>query len=187
MISTALSWSFPVTANNQHILVEPICEKGLNPCNPQGWYQKGVYLRALANTAQLAPFTAADIARRVRDSAVAAVKTCDSGVNGRECAYVWDGDANWERKRGKRAVLDGPSEALNALSVLLGLLVDEPGRRGFAMNRTVESGGGEESEGDEGGGSGQGESQGDGDGGSAGTTTRVAVGWMVVGLVAALF
>ncbi|KXX75764.1 hypothetical protein MMYC01_207805 [Madurella mycetomatis] len=202
---TALDFasSFPFTHSDQRILVEYNCEFGSQPCNPETHFYKGIYLRALANTAQLAPFTRDDIARRFRDSSEAAVNVCNGGASGRACAYKWNMDANWEKKRavdgdeGGESMV-GPPEEMNALSVLLGLLVDEPALKGFATNETVtqgeEGGGGDRGSGtedgsqDNGGGSSSGDgSQGNGNGGSAGTTTRVAVGWMVGGLVAALF
>ncbi|KAL2140496.1 hypothetical protein VTI28DRAFT_3739 [Corynascus sepedonium] len=186
---TALEFanSFPFTHDDQRILVEYNCEFGSEPCDTETHFYKGIYLRALANTAKLAPFTRDDIARRFRDSAEAAVKVCDGGTNGRACGYKWNMDASWEKKRavaddeeGER--MEGLPAEMNALSVLLGLLVDEPASKGFATNETVIKGRGE----GEGSGTGD-ESQGNGNGESVGTTTRVAIGWMVGGLVAALF
>ncbi|KAK4153153.1 glycoside hydrolase [Chaetomidium leptoderma] len=184
-----LASSFPFTRSDQRILVEYNCETGFHQtCNPGIHFYKGIYLRALANTAQLAPFTRDDIARRFRDSAEAAVQVCNGGPSGRACAYKWNMDANWE----KRAVNNdegpgGAPEEMNALSVLLGLLVDEPASKGFATNATVTQGEAGKGGGDGGAGNGDGsQGNGTGNGGSAGTTTRVAVGWMVGGLVAAL-
>ncbi|KAK3292821.1 glycosyl hydrolase family 76-domain-containing protein [Chaetomium fimeti] len=202
MTRRALATDFPATTTTgELVLVEPGCEAPSPytfPCDPQEHYGKGAYLRALAGTAQLAPFTRGEIARRVRDSAVAAVRVCEGGLRGRACSFVWNMDPGWENRAAGSDDLGiygpgAPAEQMNVLSVLVGLLVDEPAVGGFARDLTVGQGGeggdGEGGDGSQGDGDGSGNgdgSQGNGDGGSAGTTRRVAAGWVVAGLVAAL-
>ncbi|KAH6847512.1 glycosyl hydrolase family 76-domain-containing protein [Chaetomium sp. MPI-CAGE-AT-0009] len=185
LATRTLNFDFPMSKKWERILVEYECETrpgGRPACTPQTHYNKGAYLRALASTARLAPFLGGDIVRHIRDSAAAAVAVCDGGETGRACGFVWNRNV-WRRRavsgddsdddeeeedRGIYGPGGGPAEEMNALSVLLGLLVDEPASRGFATGPGVKP-------------------PGNGDRGSAGTTTRVAVGWMVAGLVAALF
>lgn len=154
---------------------------------------KGILLRALASTAQLAPFLHDKIVTNgLKATAEAAVEACTGGsTGGRECAFAWTAENSGEYK-----FKIGPPAEMNALSALLGLLVDEAAPKGFATNATASAASGSggsgsgtgTGSGSGGSGSGSGStSQGNGDGGSAGTTTRVAVGWILAGLVAALF
>ncbi|KAL2127442.1 hypothetical protein VTI74DRAFT_10738 [Chaetomium olivicolor] len=171
-------------------LVEIACEGSKSiTCNSDMVFYKGITMRALASAATLAPFLRDQLMREaLRPSAEAAIKTCDGGVNGRECGFRWAEPGAGEKKTGV------PME-MNALSAVLGSLVDDD--RAYHPLATNESenanrGGGARSGGSQigsesqtGTGSGAGDGA-DGDGKSAGATTHVAVGLVVAAFVAAL-
>ncbi|KAK4044185.1 glycosyl hydrolase family 76-domain-containing protein [Parachaetomium inaequale] len=174
-------------------LVERACERpSKTACSWDMVFFKGIALRALASAAQLAPsFGAANhnVTRVLRTTAEAAAKTCDGGERGRACAFRWAGVVEGE-EASEWAV--GPPVEVNALAAVMGVLVGEA--RGLAtVNETAGGqGGGEGSgsgsgSGSEGGsGDGNSEGAGNGDDGSAGASTRVGMGLVLAGLLAAL-
>ncbi|KAK4197652.1 glycosyl hydrolase family 76-domain-containing protein [Triangularia verruculosa] len=157
------------------------CEGRDGACSSDMLFFKGMVTRFLASTVQVAPFTKDRINEVLKTNAEAAVKTCTGGDNKRQCSFSW--------AKGKfHDSTDLPSQ-LNALSALTVLLQDEVSQKSFATNATSNPGGG--SEGGNGSGSnnqgnGGQDQNGNGNGGSAGTTTRVTVGVLLAGLVAAL-
>ncbi|GAB1319300.1 Mannan endo-1,6-alpha-mannosidase [Madurella fahalii] len=200
LTNRTLSVFFP-----DRIHVEVACE-GVErtTCNSAMRFFKGVTLRSLASVVQLAPFLRGTITSgALRGSAEAAVEACDQGASGRECGFRWAGPA--ETVEGQMV---GAPEQMNALSALVSMLVDEAAGKGFATAEDADQVGGDGG-GDDGGnggdgedqageGAGQGDGNGDqngngnenenqnGDGDSAGVRMSVALGWVVVGLVAAL-
>ena len=202
LLDRSLEFFFP-----DKILNERPCEDG-GACNPDMRFYKGVFLRALASTLRLAPFTreAVDKSGALKATAEAAVKACEGGTRGRECKFEWGGGEQSEEGKGKRAVERAVArragdddnkgtakvpEEMNALSALLGMLVDEVAQKAIATKETAtdqEGQGDGSGSGNGGPGSGSGGAEGaKGDGESMGAMTRVTVGWMLVGLVAAVF
>jgi mannan endo-1,6-alpha-mannosidase len=165
------------------------------PCETSGYctadmqFFKGVALRSLASAAQLAPYLRDSISSKLRTTAEAAVKTCDGGKEGRECAFRWAGAAV-DEDQGVEAKITGAPVEIDALSaVLVGGLLDEGAQRGIVTNATARAGGGSggvgsgSGSGSEGAGGGSG---GNGDGKNAGASVKVGMGLLLAGLVAAL-
>lgn len=144
----------------------------------------------------------------MKATAEAAVKACEGGTTGRECRFEWVGGEQSEEGQGKRAVERAVArragdddnkgtakvpEEMNALSALLGMLVDEVAQKAIATKETATDQGSEGSENGSGGGNGaSGSGSGGGEGGkgddeSMGTMTQATIRWMLAGLVMALF
>ncbi|KAJ4300078.1 hypothetical protein N0V88_002747 [Collariella sp. IMI 366227] len=179
LTNTTLAIYFP-----SGIIVELLCE-GPRGCDHRMTFYKGMTLRALMSVANLAPFLRDQIVRdALQPSAEAAVKTCNDGSNGRECAFRWTGDRGSE-KPGAAPI------AMNALSALLGMSIDERYHVPLATNATKNAAGPLElsDDGGEDGGSDSGSdarNQGVEDSKSAAATTHVAVGLMMAAFIAAL-
>jgi hypothetical protein len=147
---------------------------------------KGIALRSLASAAQLAPQLLRDaLATGFATTARAAVGRCAGGEEegGRECAFRWVGgeDGDGEEEEGPEE--GGLQAEMNALSAVMAVLGDEPGRREVGTAATVRAGG--DGEGGDGAGSG-GEDGGSGDGENAGAAVRVGMGLLLAGLAAAV-
>jgi hypothetical protein len=69
------------------VMVE-ICEPN-QKCDVDQWSFKAYLSRWLATSAQLAPFTAAQIMPWLQHSATAAAKQCDGGSNQNQCGSRW--------------------------------------------------------------------------------------------------
>jgi mannan endo-1,6-alpha-mannosidase len=89
---------------------ELACES-VGTCTPDMIAYKGFAHRFLAETASLAPYTAATIMPVLRTSAAAAVAQCTGGSNGRFCGFKWDS-----------GVYDGTTGACQQMDVLGALL-----------------------------------------------------------------
>lgn len=164
-------------------MTEVSCEGTAKGCNPDMRFFKGITIRALASVAYLAPQQRETLAEGgLRDSAAAAVKTCEGGERGRECGFVWaDGE-----ERGEKMV--GAPEEMNVLSALVGMLGGEVAGRELVTSGEGGEDGEEGSGGDGNGGNGGDEAEGGnggGDGGSAGASTRVGMGLVLAGVFAA--
>lgn len=179
-------------ARDGGVLSEISCEiDDRTTCTDDMRLFKGITLRSLASAAQMAPFLRDTIAPKLKSTAAAAVKACDGGLRGRECAFRWaDGDEG-------AAKLTGVREEMNALSaVLVGGLGSDAGVRGVVTSKTVGTssagggGGAQAGNGTAGSGSGTGGSEGAGNGGeggkNAGAAVRVGMGLLFAGLAAAL-
>ncbi|KAG7287514.1 hypothetical protein NEMBOFW57_007026 [Staphylotrichum longicolle] len=101
-------------ARDGGVLSEISCEIGdKTTCTDDMRLFKGIALRTLASAAQMAPFLRDTVAPKLKSTAAAAVKACDGGLRGRECAFRWsDGDKG-------AAKLTGVREEMNALSAVL--------------------------------------------------------------------
>jgi mannan endo-1,6-alpha-mannosidase len=152
-------------------------------------FMKGIMLRSLASVAYLAPALRETLAAGgLRDTAVAAVATCEGGEGGRECGFVW-ADAVEREEEGQEKIVGAP-EQMNVLSALVGVLGGEVAGRGLVTEGTAGTGGGEEGGSGKGDGAGSGgeagAGNGGGGGGSGGASMRVGMGLVLAGLFAAL-
>ena len=96
------------------ILFEP-CENG--KCNVDQRSFKGYFIREMAATAELAPFTHDLIVAKIAKSAQAAVKTCTGGKSGNKCGLRWTTGVNDGST--------GVGESMSALEVVQSNLVDK--------------------------------------------------------------
>jgi mannan endo-1,6-alpha-mannosidase len=165
---------------------------------------KGILLRSLVSAVRLAPFLHEAALPALRANAEAAVKACAGGPNGRKCGFRWttDDDGDGDDTDGEEEEEDdddddgGAPAELNALSALLGTLVDEAAGKALLTNATAGtagSGSGSDAgltsgSGSSGGqGAGNAESTGNDDGKSAGSATRPVLALVLAGgVVAAL-
>ncbi|KAK4183481.1 glycoside hydrolase [Podospora australis] len=155
--------------------IEVACELR-STCTPDMVFFKGIFLRAFANVAQLAPFLHDDLTEAFKTNAEAAVKTCTGGDNGRRCGFTWaeEGDDGEGKIPG----------TLNALSALDVLLIDEVSQKSLST-APGGSGSGSGSEGGNGNNNGAGNSAQEKPAGSGGSATRVTAAMLFVGLFAA--
>ncbi|KAK3306717.1 glycosyl hydrolase family 76-domain-containing protein [Chaetomium strumarium] len=194
-LTNATLTHFSSSPSSSGILVERACE-ARGTCTTDMLFFKGILFRSLASAVRLAPFLHGAALPALRANAEAAVKACASGgPNGRECGFRWtttttDGDDDDKK---------GPPAELNALSALLGMLVDEAAGKAMLTNATAgtaaysKSGSGSSGKGsggddDTGTGTGKtGSTASSTDSGkSAGSATRAALGLVLAGVVAAL-
>ncbi|KAK4234266.1 hypothetical protein C8A03DRAFT_37975 [Achaetomium macrosporum] len=183
-------------SSDDGILIEQACESR-GSCTTDMLFFKGILLRSLASAAQLAPFLHDTALAALRGNAEAAVKACAGGQNGRECGFRWtttdDDDDDDDGEDGEDDNMTGAPAELNALSAVLGTLVDELAGRALVTNATAGTAGSGTGSGSSGGGSGSGGgegtgsagSTGNGDGRSAGSVTRAGLGLILAGFVAA--
>lgn len=161
-------------ANGTHVEIpcESLTRK--DACTPDMKFFKGITLRSLANVAQLAPFLRDGIVKTLKTNAEAAVKTCTGGDNGRQCGFSW-------LREGDDGLGDAPG-ALNALSALDVLLIDEVATKALSKGSVSPGPSGSGSENGTGGGNAEQQKP----KGSAGSATRVAAAMIFAGLFAAL-
>jgi mannan endo-1,6-alpha-mannosidase len=119
--------------NDKGVPVEADCESRQS-CTTDMMAFKGVLLRSLASTAQLAPFTGSIYGPLLESSALAAAGSCNDagGDKGAECGFVWTG--------GEDDGSYGVGQQLNALSALSVMFADQAS--GPGANNTSGGGGG---------------------------------------------
>lgn len=171
MANTTLDVFFP---NGTHVEIpcESLTRK--DACTGDMKFFKGITLRSLANVAQLAPFLRDGIVKTFKTNAEAAVKTCTGGDNDRQCGFSWlrEGDDG----------LGDAAGALNVLTALDVLLIDDVAQKVFAKG-SVSSGSSGSSSGN---GMDGGDAQQQKPSGSAGSVTGVTAVMILAGLFAAL-
>lgn len=99
-----------------NIMSEVACEP-TQSCNNDQPSFKAYLSRWMAATAQIAPFTEAQIMAKLRASAIGAAAQCSGGSNGRTCGRRWYQQA-WDGK-------SGPGEQMSALSVIQANLIQK--------------------------------------------------------------
>jgi len=108
------------------IPVEVACEtESSMRCKTDMMPYKGLLIRAMISTAQVAPFTHAKIVPLLKSAAAAAAKSCD----GATCGFRWTTGSYDQSK--------GVGQQMNALAALSALLVDEAGVQGPATSTTA--------------------------------------------------
>lgn len=98
------------------IMSEVACEP-LQSCNYDQPSFKAYLSRWMAATVQIAPFTEANIMRRLKASAIGAAGQCSGGANGRTCGRRW-AETTWDGKA-------GVGEQMSALSVIQATLIQK--------------------------------------------------------------
>lgn len=83
---------------------------------------KGYVARWMAQVTQLAPHTRDKIMSALTKSTQAAVKQCTGGESGRQCGFYWSSGQFVDPQSDKT---NGAGEAMNVLSAVSTLLVDE--------------------------------------------------------------
>ncbi|KAH8902975.1 glycoside hydrolase, partial [Coniochaeta sp. PMI_546] len=108
-LSTLVNATSTFTGDNC-VPVERACETH-NTCTTDMLAFKGIFLRGLAASAQLAPFTESKLSCVFKGAATAAAASCDdAGDKGAQCGFVWT--------TGKDDGLHGAGEQMNALTAL---------------------------------------------------------------------
>jgi mannan endo-1,6-alpha-mannosidase len=108
-LSTLVNGTSTFTDDNC-IPVETACE-GRNTCTTDMLALKGIFLRGLGSTAQLAPYTAEKLSCVLKGAATAVAASCDdAGDKGAQCGFVWT--------TGKDDGLHGAGQQMNALAAL---------------------------------------------------------------------
>lgn len=92
-----------------------VCENG--KCNVDQRSFKGYFIREMAATAELAPFTHDTITKKIAASAQAAIKSCTGGKSGNKCGLKWT--------TGSNDGSTGVGESMSALEVVQSNLVDK--------------------------------------------------------------
>ena len=92
-----------------------VCENG--KCNVDQQSFKAYFLREMAATAELAPFTHDNITAKVAVAAAAAAKTCTGGKSGNQCGLKWTTGVN--------DGIMGVGQSMSALEAVQSLLVDK--------------------------------------------------------------
>lgn len=100
----------------RNIMSEVACEP-TQSCNNDQPSFKAYLARWMAATAQIAPFTEAQIMTKLRASAIGAAAQCSGNTNGRTCGRRWY-QPQWDGK-------SGPGEQMSALSVIQANLIQK--------------------------------------------------------------
>lgn len=113
LTESALETFFP-----EGIPFEPDCEVQ-ELCDVDTLPYKGVNIRALAVTTQVAPFTQETIMGTLKKTADAAVEWCTGGDSKRQCSFYWY-TIDYVKPE-----TDGLMEQMNGLSAISSLLIDD--------------------------------------------------------------